>query len=189
MRLRFDLLDLNTCVWGAQQQVTLTNSKGSLLLVLIATTNSSEFECHSVTKQDLYQICSIPQLIVFTAERKQKCSMETLAAKRRKLLPSSFGQVFQLFHKLAVKFVRLVSSERTPVSRIPENPQVLLLLNHFSTRLATVHSSQSRQMHEETVFRNGEQSRPPPLGKTSYQITSLCPWIPQHVMLVPKRCQ
>lgn len=58
-----------------------------------------------------------------------------------------------------------MSSERTPVSRIPENPQVLLLLSHFSTRLATVNSSQSSQMHEETVFRNGEQSRPPPLGK------------------------
>lgn len=105
--------------------------------------------------------------------------------------PSIFGQFFnKLFNKL-VKFVRLVSSEITPVSRKPENSQLLLLLSHFSTRSTTVNSSQSSQMHEETnSVQKWRAVKTSTFGQErAVRSPLLCPCIPQHVTLVPKKLQ
>lgn len=77
----------------------------------------------------------------YSRSKKEKTSTSPL------LYLASFSQ---LFNKQAVKFIRHVSSEITPISRKPENSQPLLLLSHFSTRSAIVNSSESSQMHEET---------------------------------------
>lgn len=86
----------------------------------------------------------------YSRSKKEKTSTSPL------LYLASFSQ---LFNKQAVKFIRHVSSEITPISRKPENSQPLLLLSHFSTRSAIVNSSESSQMHEETNCLEVESSQ------------------------------
>lgn len=148
-----ELLDLNTCIWGAQQQVRLTNGKDSPLSIS---------NCNHQFKRIWMSLCNKirslldlfnPTVHPLYSWKETKMSNGDFRSKKEKTTTSPLlylANFYQLFNKPAVKFIRLVSSEITPVNRKPGNSELLLLLSNFSTRLAIVNSSQSSQMGEET---------------------------------------